>query len=119
MGTVAVCEGSHRLATFKKFQATYGRLDTEAEEGYQGTGWFTEDPAEISRKFGGQWRSEDFQAGDILIFGMRSESILPLLDFAPKCIHVQKCSNLSSCPHVHQEHDRQGQGELRRTLATR
>ena len=71
MGTVAVCEGSHRLATFDKFQATYGRLDTEAREGFQGTGWFTE----IARKFGGQWRSEDFQAGDILIFGMRSESI--------------------------------------------
>ena len=47
----------------------------EAEEGFQGTGWFTEDPAEISRKFGGQWRSEDFKAGDILIFGMQSESI--------------------------------------------
>ena len=75
MGTVAVCEGSHRLPAFEKFRATYGRLDTEPEEGFQGTGWFTEDPAEISRKFGGQWRSNDFKAGDILIFGMQSESI--------------------------------------------
>ena len=98
MGTVAVCEGSHRLATFEQFQATYGRLDTEAKEGFQGTGWFTEDPSEISRKFGGQWRSEDFKAGDILIFGMRSESVLSFLNFSPICTKWSQSLQLSTCP---------------------
>eukprot|EP00058_Branchiostoma_floridae_P027131 XP_002612622.1 hypothetical protein BRAFLDRAFT_78751 [Branchiostoma floridae] len=37
-----------------------------------GTGWFTEDPLEITRRFGGQWKSADFQAGDVLIFTMRT-----------------------------------------------
>ena len=73
MGTVAVCEGSHKLSSgFKKFQETYGEFDTEAQDGYEGTGWFTEDPSEITQKFGGQWRSADFQAGDVLLFGMRT-----------------------------------------------
>ena len=72
MGTVAVCEGSHRLPGFKKFQDTYAELDTEAEKGFEGSGWFTEDPTEITSNFGGQWRSSDFQAGDVLLFGMRT-----------------------------------------------
>ena len=35
------------------------------------TGWFTEDPFEITQKFGGIWKTSDFQAGDVLIFTMR------------------------------------------------
>ena len=72
MGTVAVCDGSHKLPGFKKFQETYGSFDTEKEVGYEGSGWFCENPSEISGKFGGQWRSADFKAGDVLIFGMRT-----------------------------------------------
>ena len=34
------------------------------------TGWFTHDPLEISQ-FGGQWKTADFKAGDVMIFGMR------------------------------------------------
>ena len=36
-----------------------------------GSGWFTTDPFEITSKFGGQWLTADFLAGDVLIFGMR------------------------------------------------
>ncbi len=36
-----------------------------------GTGWFTEDPLEITNQFGGQWKTSDFRAGDVLIFNMR------------------------------------------------
>ena len=35
-----------------------------------GTGWFTTDPWEITEKFGGQWKTSDFKAGDVLIFTM-------------------------------------------------
>ncbi|XP_078619638.1 uncharacterized protein LOC144886771 [Branchiostoma floridae x Branchiostoma japonicum] len=71
MGTLAVCEGSHNLHSFQHFQDTYGSLDIE-EANLKGTGWFTEDPLEITRRFGGQWKSADFQAGDVLIFTMRT-----------------------------------------------
>ena len=50
MGTVAVCEGSHKLPGFKKFQDTYGEFDTEAQDGYEGTGWFTEAQCSKIRK---------------------------------------------------------------------
>ncbi|GFO33479.1 hiv tat-specific factor 1 [Plakobranchus ocellatus] len=71
MGVLAVCEASHRLPEFSHFQATYGRMDAE-KVGLRGTGWFTEDPFEITRKFGGQWKTTDFKAGDALIFNLRT-----------------------------------------------
>lgn len=36
-----------------------------------GSGWFTTDPFEITDKFGGQWKTTDYRAGDVLIFGMK------------------------------------------------
>ncbi|KAK3098393.1 hypothetical protein FSP39_019089 [Pinctada imbricata] len=71
MGTLAVCEGSNQLPGFRRFQETYGELDIEKED-MEGTGWFTEDPFEITSKFGGQWKTSDFKAGDVLIFTMRT-----------------------------------------------
>lgn len=71
MGTLCMCEGSHKLATFKRFQETYGDLDIEAVN-LKGSGWFTHDPDEISTKFGGQWKTTDFKAGDAILFTMRT-----------------------------------------------
>ncbi|KAL5011123.1 hypothetical protein ScPMuIL_013428 [Solemya velum] len=71
MGVVAVCEGSHRLPGFQILQDTYGSLDVETSR-LKGTGWFTTDPFEITRRFGGKWKVFDFKAGDVLIFGMRT-----------------------------------------------
>ncbi|RUS71725.1 hypothetical protein EGW08_020507 [Elysia chlorotica] len=71
MGVLAVSEGSHRLPGFETFQATYGNMDAE-KVGLKGTGWFTEDPSEITRKFGGSWKTADFRAGDALIFNLRT-----------------------------------------------
>jgi len=34
------------------------------------TGWFSNDPQEITDEFGGQWATTEFNAGDVLIFGM-------------------------------------------------
>jgi hypothetical protein len=66
-GTLAVCEGSHNAAGFQKLRDTYGRADVDRDKL---TGWFSEEPREIIEKFGGQWKTAAFQAGDVLIFGM-------------------------------------------------
>ncbi|OWF45861.1 uncharacterized protein LOC110456468 [Mizuhopecten yessoensis] len=71
MGTLCMCEGSHKLDSFKRFQETYGNLDVEAAN-LKGSGWFTSDPDEISAGFGGQWKTTDFRAGDVLLFTMRT-----------------------------------------------
>ena len=74
MGTLAVCEASHRLPALAKLRATYGEMDHE-RDGLDGTGWFTEDPMEVTRLFGrkaARWRTADFYAGDVLVFGMKT-----------------------------------------------
>mmetsp|Transcript_29486 Transcript_29486/g.57477 ORF Transcript_29486/g.57477 Transcript_29486/m.57477 type:complete len:396 (+) Transcript_29486:35-1222(+) len=72
MGTLVVCESSNQLKGFQKLRDTYGKLDMEAAR-LKGTGWFTEDPRDLAR-FGGntQWRTTDFKAGDLLIFGLHT-----------------------------------------------
>lgn len=70
MGTIAVLQASHNDPGFRKLQDTYGNLDTE-KAGLDGSGWFCTDPREVGR-FGGVWRTADFEAGDITLFGMRT-----------------------------------------------
>ena len=41
MGTLAVCEGSHRLPSFAPLRQTYGKLDWEKDH-LDGSGWFTD-----------------------------------------------------------------------------
>eukprot|EP01097_Dermamoeba_algensis_P007402 TRINITY_DN4671_c0_g1_i2.p1 TRINITY_DN4671_c0_g1~~TRINITY_DN4671_c0_g1_i2.p1 ORF type:complete len:233 (+),score=49.27 TRINITY_DN4671_c0_g1_i2:367-1065(+) len=71
MGTLVLLEGSSSLPSFSALQKTYGSMDAEAEF-LQGTGWFTEDPFELSKQFGGVWKTTNFKAGDVMIFGMRT-----------------------------------------------
>jgi hypothetical protein len=66
-GVLAICEGSHNSAGFEKLRSTYGRMDVDRD--HIG-GWFTNDPLEVVEKFGGQWKTTSFRAGDILTFGM-------------------------------------------------
>lgn len=68
-GTLAMCVGSNRLPAFEKLKQTYGRMDVDRD---QTEGWFTKDPLEIVEKFGGQWATTDFRAGDVIIFGMHT-----------------------------------------------
>lgn len=51
-------------------KSTYSAIDVEAI-GLDGTGWFTEDPNELTEQFGGVWKTSDFEAGDVLIFSMQ------------------------------------------------
>jgi ectoine hydroxylase-related dioxygenase (phytanoyl-CoA dioxygenase family) len=62
MGGLALCLGSQN---FEKLKTTYGQSDYEKV-----SGWFSSDFGEIINKFGGQWATTHFQAGDIIIFGM-------------------------------------------------
>lgn len=66
-GTLAICEGSHNAASFQRLRDTYGKMDVD-RDGFGG--WFTNDPLEITSRFGGQWKTTEFRAGDVLIFGM-------------------------------------------------
>ena len=72
LGALAVCSGSHRLPSFAKLRATYGTMDQESD-GLNGSGWFSEDPAEILALCpGGEWKTADFGPGDIVTFGMQT-----------------------------------------------
>jgi hypothetical protein len=68
-GTLAVLVGSHRLPEFEHLRNTYGRMDVDRDS-IGGGGWFTKDPLEPIEKFGGQWRTTNFQAGDVIVLGM-------------------------------------------------
>lgn len=66
-GTLAMCVGSHSLSGFEKLRQTYGRMDVDRD---RVEGWFTEDPLEITDRFGGRWLTSHFDAGDAIVFGM-------------------------------------------------
>ncbi len=71
MGTLALCVGSHKLESFEKLRRTYGRLDVDRDR-IRGDGWFTRDPLEVTEKFGGQWQTTNFNAGDVIIFTLHT-----------------------------------------------
>lgn len=66
-GTLAICVGSHREPGFQRVRDTYGRMDVDRD---RTEGHFSSNPAEITAKFGGKWATSEFQAGDVLTFGM-------------------------------------------------
>ncbi len=68
-GTLAMCVGSNRLPAFEKLKQTYGRMDVDRD---QTEGWFTKDPLEIVERFGGQWATTNYRAGDVILFGMHT-----------------------------------------------
>lgn len=66
-GTLAVCVGSHNLPGFEKLRQTYGRMDVDRD---RVSGWYSKDPLEVTDRFGGQWATTHFAAGDVILFGM-------------------------------------------------
>ena len=73
LGALAVCKGSHAAPELARVRETYGRLDTEGEPGFVGSGWLTEDPRDAALPPPArQWVSGDFAAGDVIIFGMHT-----------------------------------------------
>lgn len=66
-GTLAVCEASHRLETFRRHHQMYSQLDVD-RDCVADTGWFTDEPLELE----GSWKTADFLAGDVIVFGLRT-----------------------------------------------
>lgn len=64
MGGLAFCLGSQH---FERIKQTYGQMDVDRDNV---VGWFSDDPIDIVDRFGGQWGTTTFEAGDVLIFGM-------------------------------------------------
>ena len=71
LGPLAVCAGSNSLHGFEKLRRTYGQLDVDQTlmRGAKGSfpGWFSLDLTEITKRFGGQWRTAHFTAGDVMV----------------------------------------------------
>ena len=73
LGALALCRGSHAAAGLARVRATYGAFDTEAEPGFEGSGWLTCDPADVARRDAGvRWVAGDYAAGDVILFGMHT-----------------------------------------------
>lgn len=66
-GALAIAPESHRAEALARVRATYGQMDVDRD---RVSGWFADDPLELSERFGVSWATTDFQAGDALIFGM-------------------------------------------------
>ncbi|MEM7132395.1 MAG: phytanoyl-CoA dioxygenase family protein [Chloroflexota bacterium] len=64
MGPLTILAGSH---CFDRIRETYGNMDVDRDKV---TGWFSDDPIELVDRYGGQWKTAEFEMGDALIFGM-------------------------------------------------
>lgn len=65
LGTLAMLLGSQH---YDRVKETYGQMDVDRDN--VATGWLSEDPIEMVDKFGGQWATTAFEAGDMIVFGM-------------------------------------------------
>ena len=72
LGPLAVLVGSHRFDIIKK---TYGQMDVDRDHI---TGWFSNDHFELIDKYGGQWQTTNFQAGDVLHGRLEFQRVLRL-----------------------------------------
>ncbi|HUF09116.1 MAG TPA: phytanoyl-CoA dioxygenase family protein [Rhodothermales bacterium] len=62
-GALIILEGSHKA---DELLDTYARRDADREQ----ISWLSTDPRELQNRFGGRWLTTDFEAGDVLCFGM-------------------------------------------------
>lgn len=68
-GPLLILENSHRLEELKR---TYGAIDVDRDRDKNpwGGGWFSRNPVEVRRRYGGRWLTSAFEPGDLLVFGM-------------------------------------------------
>ncbi len=66
LGTLVLNVGSHKERK-QKLIDSYGMMDVDRDKV---AGWFSHDPREYTEKYGGQWQTTSFKAGDIVIFTM-------------------------------------------------
>jgi len=66
-GPLAIIPQSQHLPDYARLRETLGMMDVDRDKV---RGDFAADPFEFTRRFGGQWVTSEFRAGDALIFGM-------------------------------------------------
>jgi hypothetical protein len=66
-GPLTIVPRSHAMPAWARLRETLGMMDVDRD---QVRGNFADDPFEFTSRFGGQWATSDFAAGDALIFGM-------------------------------------------------
>lgn len=64
-GALLLLENSHRS---ERLQNGYLQSDADVD----GLTWLDDDPANVQRDFGDRWLTADFEAGDVLCFGMHT-----------------------------------------------
>ncbi len=64
LGGLAVCAGSQN---WHKVRDTYGNMDVYRD---RVEGNLSTDPVELVDKYGGEWKTTSYRAGDVVIFGM-------------------------------------------------
>ena len=62
-GALIILENSHKDETLL---STYAKRDADKEK----ISWLSTNPLKLQNRFGGRWLSTDFEAGDVLCFGM-------------------------------------------------
>lgn len=70
-GAMMVCRGSHRMRSFAKLKAGYGQTQV-GKDGTQ-SGWYSDNGADLANMISPHavdWRSTDFQPGDIVVLGL-------------------------------------------------
>ena len=67
LGDLAICTDSQWSPGFEKMRQPYGRSDADRDK-YGG--WFSDDPLEVVRSVGGQWRTTTHEPGDVIVFSM-------------------------------------------------
>ena len=67
-GPLAILEGSHRIDELRN---TYGAIDVDRDKDHPYVGgWLTKDVTSVQARYGGRWLTTEFEAGDVLLFGM-------------------------------------------------
>jgi len=64
MGPLVILAGSHQFEAVKE---TYGQMDVDRDHV---TGHFTNEPIEMVDRYGGQWQTNEFRMGDVIVLGM-------------------------------------------------
>lgn len=66
-GTLMILENSHKI---DELLNDYALIDVDKTPGRGG--WYSSNPPEVAERFDRRWLTTDFQAGDILVFGMHT-----------------------------------------------
>ena len=88
-GALIILEDSHKADALL---GTYAKRDADKEK----IGWLSTDPIKLQQRFGGRWLTTDFEAGDVLCFGMHT-----LHGALDNCSPIKRCRLISDTRYQH------------------